>query len=254
MSSERKAIRVVEPGPAEPGTPASGCSARGGVRSRRHGPQDERLWLFESELEAGAELVFEGERSDQALYVVEGGLETDGRLCPAEGAIILESGASPVVRARSAARVLHFGAESPIASAGDPAPGQIHVVGPGGTFAERDDQRDTRFYADSTCPSCDLFLLYTSRRFAYRNEPHSHSADELIHLLWGSIRVGGHRLGPGASVFVRADQAYGFQSGPEGFGFLNYRQGPSVMTFASTGRTLIEGGRSTGMPEIGDLR
>src|SRR5262249_54809399 len=97
-------------------------------------------------------------------------------------------------------------------------------------------------------------LLYTSRFFAYEGPIHSHSQDELIHVLRGEISLGSLRAGQGDTLFVAADQPYRFRAGASGFAFLNYRRAASVMTMRATGETIVENGRATGMkpPVDGD--
>ena len=58
---------------------------------------------------------------------------------------------------------------------------------------------------------------------------------ELIYILGGEIHLGSQRLGPGASLFIAADQPYRFRAGAEGFAFINYRRDASEMTVRSTG-------------------
>ena len=169
--------------------------------------------------------------------------------------MIVESDAPARLRASGPARLLHFGPADPRPPAGDrPRPPEVHVVGPGGRFARRGDGRDTRLFADSTCLGCRIFLLYTARSGPFESAPHMHSQDELVHLLWGGITLGGRRLGPGDSVFIPAGQAYGFSGAPGGFGFVNYRRGLSRMTDLRSGKVQTEGGAAGGLERVGDLR
>ena len=56
----------------------------------------------------------------------------------------------------------------------------------------------------------------------YRLRSHSHSADEIIFLLRGDLRLGREELGRGDALHIAADQRYGLVS-RGGFEFLNYR-------------------------------
>jgi hypothetical protein len=137
---------------------------------------------------------------------------------------------------------------------GPSKPGEsVHIIGPGGMFASRDDVRDTRMYVDSTCDTCRATFFYTSRKEEYLSAGHSHSQDELIHILWGGINVGRRHLGPGDTIAIPADLRYGFRSEPEGFGFLNYRPDASVQTFERGGEPRIEGGEANGMERVADV-
>lgn len=222
-----------------------GHDVRGDVVARFVSPEGFPLWLVRAELAPGAALAWDG-RGDEAVYVVEGEVEIEGRSCPAGGAAVVESGVAAEVRAPAGARVVHMGSY-----AAGPRIGQaVHVVGPGGTWASVGDGRDTRYFADSECETCDLTLFFTGRSHEYVSAPHSHSADELIHVVSGEIQVGRRVLGPGSTVAVSADRRYGFRS--PGFGFLNYR--PHVATITRDGETMDEGGRAHGFDSVMDLR
>ncbi len=259
--------RVLDPGPTTPADryPADTCALRGSASTRLAATDDSPLWLVEADLEPACELRWDSGHGDEALYVQEGALEYEGRTCPRGGAMIVERGVAARVRALQATRLVHFGARTePDAGAGGADRGAhvigpggadrgVHVIGPGGMFAEVDDKRETRFFADSTCPTCSITLLYTARSFDFRSAPHSHSQDELVYVLEGEIQLGRNRLVPGATAFIPADQPYGFHA-PDGFAFLNYRRGASVMTVARDGRVIVEGGLSTGMAKVADVR
>ena len=73
--------------------------------------------LVDGELDTGATLHFESVPGDQALYVIDGVLDVDGRQCEAGGAMVLECGAHARLRATRACRVLHFGPDEPVAQA-----------------------------------------------------------------------------------------------------------------------------------------
>lgn len=222
-----------------------GHDVRGDVVARLVSPEDFPLWLVRAELAPGASLAWDG-RGDEAVYVVEGEIEVDGRACPAGGAAIVESGVGAEVRAPGGAAVVHVGSHAPA-----PAIGRtVHVVGPGGTWASVGDGRDTRYFAESECETCEITLFFTGRSHEYVSAPHSHSADELIHVLDGELQVGRRVLGPGSTVAVSADRRYGFRS--PGFGFLNYR--PHVATITRDGETMEEGGRAHGFDAVMDLR
>lgn len=255
-------IEIVSPHtlPLQTDYAAPRCRVTGSVRSRPASPAGAPIWMLCAELEAGAVLRWEACHGDEALYVQRGELAVDGRSCPEGGAVIVESNARPTLTARVATQLVHMGPrdDAPPADGlyGPAKPGgqNVHVVGPRGTFEAREEGRDTRFFADATCPSCRLWLLYTSRSFACEIPVHSHSQDELIHLLEGEIQLGSLRAGPGDSVFIAADQLYHFRCAEEGFAFLNYRRDASEMTLKSTGHKLVEAGHATGLTAVNDLR
>ena len=80
----------------------------------------------------------------------------------------------------------------------------------------------TESYFDSTCASCDLTLLRVWSDGPYTGASHSHSADELIHVLDGEIVVGAVRVPAGAVIAVPAERRYRFVA-TDAFSFLNYR-------------------------------
>ena len=242
------------------GYAAPHCHARGGVRNRQASPAGASLWLLQAELDADATLAWNGSQGDEALFVERGALSWEGRLCPAGGVVVVESRARTTLRSVGPSRIVHLGPQDATPPIGglygpaDPPGGGVHVVGPRGTFESRGEGRDSHFFADATCPSCRLWLLHVSRSVAYESAIHSHSQDELIHLLRGEIVLGSLRLGPGSTVFIAADQPYRFRGGEHGFAFLNYRRDASEMTVRSTGEKLLEAGRARGLSPVPDSR
>jgi len=236
------------------------CRVTGVVHSGLSSPAGASIWMLTAIAARGARFDWDERHGDEALFVQHGELEVDGRSCPTGGAVVIEANALPAITAKVDSRVVHMGPRDAAAprsgmyGPAKPGPPNVHVVGPRGTFEALEEGRETRFFADSTCPGCRLWLLYTSRSFAFDSEIHSHSQDELIHVLRGEIQLGSHTLGPGATIFIAADQPYGFRAGEEGFAFLNYRRDASEMTTRSTGRTIVESGAATGLQFVTDLR
>jgi quercetin dioxygenase-like cupin family protein len=52
---------------------------------------------------------------------------------------------------------------------------------------------------------------------------HSHSADEVIYVVSGSMIVGNRELKAGSSMFVAAETLYGFKAGAEGLRMVVFR-------------------------------
>lgn len=236
-----------------------GHDVAGGVRAREGSPEGFPLWLVVLELDDGSELAWPPVHGDEAVYVSEGELEVaDGRRCPARGAVVLEADAVTSVRAVGPTTVVHVGPYDPeppqggINGPAEPGGKQVHVVGPRGTWAVQAPDRDTHYYGDSTCPTCRLTLLYTSRSSGHTSDAHSHSQDELIHLLEGSIRLGNKVIRPGTTLAIAGDQRYGFTS-DDGFAFINYRRDASTMTTDRDQPPLTEGGEANGLTPVMDL-
>lgn len=234
--------------------PIPGHEVTGDITARTLGPADYSLWLVELTVAAGAEIRLPAVHGDEALNVRSGTIEVAGRICPEGGTLVIESAAAPVVRAVEASVLLHMGPSAPTRHApseAGSARSKVHVVGPDGWLALSGPGRTSRYYADSTCESCDLTLLYTSRAEAYESPRHSHSVDELIHVVWGSIKLGAYTVEPGDTLAVAADQRYGFRA-DEGFGFLNYRSAASVQTVDRDGAPIVEGGLVNGFTPVPD--
>ncbi|HUJ64407.1 MAG TPA: hypothetical protein VLX59_02650 [Acidimicrobiales bacterium] len=259
MPERVKAIAFARRDEAETGAgyAAPTCTLDGGATSWRAGFDGFPLWATWAEVAAGGELRWAGRHGDEGLYVVAGALVCNGRKCPAGGAVIIESGVPARVRTPSGAVVVHFGPEDPEPPAdgihGPPAAEHrgVHVVGPGGIWAATEPGRDTRMFADSTCPNCRITLFLTGRDREYRSSAHSHSADEILYLLRGRIHFGSYQLGPGDAVAIRGDQRYQFRSGPDGFAFLNYRRDASEQTTEGS-EPQLEGGRVRGLSFVND--
>lgn len=224
----------------------------GEVSARVLGPSDFSLWLVELTVAAGAEIRLPAVHGDEAVHVRSGAVEVAGRASPSGGTVVIESQATPVVRATEPSVLLHMGQSRP--SHAEPSGtaserSSVHVVGPEGRLALTGPGRASRYYADSTCQGCDLTLLYTSRSEPYESPAHSHSVDELIHVVWGSIRLGAYTVEPGDTLAVAADQRYGFRA-DDGFGFLNYRSAASLQTIVRGNAPIVEGGLVNGFVPV----
>jgi quercetin dioxygenase-like cupin family protein len=230
--------------------------------ARRLSPDGITLWLYRLNAGAGSVLRWDGAHGDEALYVTSGLVRVAGgeatRDVPAGGSVIIESGVRAEVVAAGDARLLHMGAtdgrpprNGPF---GPPKPDGhvVHAVGPRGIYARSEPGRDTRFFADSSCPTCRITVMQTGRASQYESPAHSHSQDELIHLLSGEIQLGRWTLGPGDTLYVAADRRYTFTSGDAGFSFLNYRRDASWHSVVRGGAPVLEGGATHGFTKVAD--
>ncbi len=214
------------------------------------------LWLVRGTLAPGAALTWRLPHGDEIVYVASGEVEVIGRVCPPGGAIVVESGVEVTATARGEAKVLHYGPVDPTPptafGAPDPSGHGVHVVGPGGTYAQVDGSRDTRYFADSTCPTCRATLLRTGRSCRYESPAHSHSADEVIHVISGELAMGAYRLEVGDTLCIGKDVRYRFTS--DGFAFLNYRADGSYQTIGRDDPPILEGGAVHGFTPVMDIR
>jgi quercetin dioxygenase-like cupin family protein len=219
------------------------------VEAWRASPAGYPLWMTEADLPAGTALHRPQRRGEEAIFVLSGELAVDdGRTAPAGSALILEAEAAPDVVARTESTILAMGTAGGRTPSGGPvgdaAPGgrHTHLVGPQGIAVwARPPSKLTRYFTTSTCPTCRLMLMYSSSQERYASAVHSHTADELIHVLKGRIRVGAQWAEPGDTVAIPADARYRFQTDDDGYGFLNYRADASYYV-AVDGTRLLEAG------------
>lgn len=73
-----------------------------------------------------------------------------------------------------------------------------------------------------------LSLVWARFEPGYRLPRHSHSADCLYFVVSGEARMGNRVLGAGDGFFVRADQPYAYEAGPEGVVVLEFRSATSI--------------------------
>jgi quercetin dioxygenase-like cupin family protein len=261
MVANRPIVTHVDAVASSPGY-AAPRAATGVVRSRRVSPDGYPLWMVVSDLAAGAELRWDRDHGDDGLYVLTGALELDGHRCPAGGAVIVESGVAAVVRADGPTTVVHCGAHEPAPPSdglyGAPVPDDhtVHVLGERGWYRSGDRERVVAtWFADSTCPTCRISFFHVWRgEGGVRDRSHTHTQDELIYVVGGSIAVGGVEHGPGSCLAIPANVRYSLTSGPQGNAFLNYRRDVSVQGYGPGVPSELEGALARGGELVGDFR
>jgi len=238
----------------EASTPLAGVHPAGhaaaGLRGARLlSPADFRLWLAVLELDDGGEL--HCGPGAEALYLLEGEMAVDGRVCPVGGAVVVEPGVETRLEARGAVRAAHFGARP----GGTAGPGRgVHVVGPGGDWTSgRLEGVEAVWFADSTCPTCSIAFFLVSAVDAHRGPPHSHTQDEIIYLIDGSLRTGARHYGPGTALSIRGGTRYALDGPPGGHRFLNFRTDVSYQTNAGEPPRLETAAARDGT-YVGDVR
>jgi hypothetical protein len=187
---------------------------------------------------------------------------TETSRCPADGAVIVESGVRCTARAIGVTTVIHCGArdaEPPsdgLSDAPDATGHGVHVVGERGWFASGDRERvAVRWFADSTCPTCRIALFHVLRaEGGVRDRSHTHTQDELIYVVGGSVVVGGLEHGPGTCLAVPALTRYSLTSGDDGFAILNYRRDVSVQAYRPGEPEELEGALARGGVVVNDFR
>jgi hypothetical protein len=226
-------------------TAESTCRVHGGT-ARRLSPAGFSLFLDRISLEDGATLEWGDGHGDDAVFVIAGGLDVDGQPCPAGGAVVIESGVQSAMRAVGPTELAHFGTTRPGTARGE----VVHVVGPRGRFESAPGRPYFRFFADSTCPTCDAFLLYSQRDLGWSVTPHSHSADELIYVLGGTVMTGRVAHSAGECLAYEAGRRYALAAPEGGFVTLNYRAMPSNLEFAHLDGSILETAANVGGVEV----
>jgi quercetin dioxygenase-like cupin family protein len=248
--------------PSDAGPLAERVDGTGGgseVEAWRLSPDSYPLWMHEVHLPAGARLSWPSEHGEEAVFVKTGQLRllddaaddtgtATGRRCPAGGVLVVEAGAVPAVDATEPAVLVAMGTAGGRLPSGGPVgsvePGtRTHLLGPRG-IAEwaRPPAKLTRYFTTSSCPGCRLMLMHSASTEPYGSQVHSHTADELIHVLTGSVRIGSTWVEPGDTLAIPADVRYRFESGDQGYGFINYRPDASYYVSVDGTRHLEAGG------------
>jgi quercetin dioxygenase-like cupin family protein len=226
-------------------TAKSTCRVRGGS-ARRLSPAGFSIFLDLVTLDAGGAIEWGTDHGDDAGYVISGALEVGGRPVPTGAAIVVESGVGARATATEPSTVAHFGPVQP----GEPRGRTVHVVGPRGRFESAPGRPFFRFFADSTCETCDAFLLYSQRDEGWSVTPHSHSADELIYVLDGTVMTGRVANPAGECLAYDAGRRYALAAPAEGFVTLNYRASPSTLEFADLDGSMLETAANVGGVEV----
>ena len=234
----------------QPGYQFAGVRPVGSCRSSLFAPTEFALQMVRATLARGTELHGSPRPGDEVVYVMSGSLSTGEDRCPTGGTLLIDEGAELHLHAESETVLLHFGRQGALGGA---RPGarrtRVRAVGPAGTYATMDEERDTRFFAESDEDFSATFFS-TGRTGPYRSLPHSHSQDEIIYVAAGSLTFGARQVPAGSAIAVPADRRYGFRGDDAGFALLNYRPGPSYFSGSDGAPAFLEGGRATGMARV----
>jgi quercetin dioxygenase-like cupin family protein len=250
----RLTITEVDGSPIAAGHPGP-CRTTGDVTS---GPVMEggALRLAVLTLEPGSTLEWPAEHGEEALYVLAGDLAGDDAAeTTAGGAVVLHAGGTCTLQATVPTRVAHFWTASDEGSLSAPGQATRHVVGADGWAVSG--SREASFatwFADSTCAGCDVTLMKVERDTpGNRGRAHTHSAEEIIFVIDGEIRLGAHPMAAGTAVHVPADTRYAVTCGERHHAFLNYRARGSTQLYAGDAEPVPEtalgrGGRLVAAP------
>jgi hypothetical protein len=202
-------------------------------------PDEYDLWLAVLEVAAGTALRWPDVHGEEGVYVLSGGLEVDGAVCAAGGAVIVESDVPITARTTQPSRLVHVGSRTPAPASTAPAADRhgVHVVGPTGWFASgSEDRSHARWFSDGTCPTCEIALFdVSSDEDPGRSRAHTHSADEIIYVVSGQMRLGRRLVPAGTSLCISGGTRYAQSAGPGGCTFLNYRKESSQQQYFGPG-------------------
>jgi hypothetical protein len=225
----RVSIATLDTAPiAEPPAGSSGhIETRAYFSGERH-----PIHLYLHRLAPGATLRIAGEERDRLAYVWEGAVTAGGTSMDRGSSLVVEFGASLSVTAGSeGAAVLSYCLRDRLA---EPRAGRhIHLM-PTEIVPRTDSMLGSTIGAgihfNAECPTCTLWLHENDFLGDHVVAPHSHSKDELIFIREGSIRLGTKLYPRGTAVLLQADTDYGFASGPDGMGTVDFRGSAPILT------------------------
>ena len=226
----------------------AGVSGKGDITSRAmFDAPDRPLMIWQHELAPGAALELDRPAFGHIYYVRSGSIEAEGETLTPGGAVISEHFCTTALRAGpEGAVLLDFHAPDSCRDKPAKAGGHVHVVGEEGILRignfRNTNLKDEAGYtgilwADSDCPSCDLWLHQSSLVGPVPQEGslHSHSADEIIFILAGEMLMGRRRIAPGTAMAIDGDTRYRVGVPAEGLAFLNFRSHCSVVSMFEQG-------------------
>ncbi len=209
--------------------PASGglsCSGEATVRDLIT-EADQSIHLRVYDLSPGACIVVQHPQTGHAFYLWEGGASANGQSLAAGGAVITEhGGVAEIVADAAGATIAHFQRNPAFPEIPAKAGGHVHVVPSEGIFPCPVSASDAEYviWADSHCPTCDLWLHQTHMpRPTTQGGHHYHTEDEVLFLVGGGMRLGNRTLPPGTALAISANTIYGFGVPEGGTRFINFR-------------------------------
>jgi hypothetical protein len=235
--------------------------ARGQVRSRAYfNRETEPLRLQLHELTADAVLHVESLATDTLIYVWIGAVVVQGVRLAERSSLIVDCGGSAGLRAvDNAATLLCFTPKRPWP--GERAAPRLRLLPRERVPSNRDlggqGLAGGALHADASPLSCHLWLHEND--FHIGGTPvavHSHSEDEIIFVREGELCAGDRAYGPGTALAVAANTKYGFNVGPAGLSFVNFRASAPTYRSADGTHSMDEAEfwrSQTGRPEYLEL-
>lgn len=204
---------------------------------------DRPLLVWQHVIAPGGEISLREPGEGHAIYVHDGAVSIDGALLEAGGAVIVEHGGAATVWAEGEpATLLHFhradGKFEPSAKRG----GHVHVVSSidAKRYGDADFEgarADIVMYADSTCPTCDLWLHRADMSQPFPDSPaHLHTEDEIIVVTDGVMSLGTRKVPKVTALAIDADTTYKFGLASPNMSFVNFRACDPFLVLVNRGR------------------
>lgn len=228
----------------------AGVSGLGAIASKAmFDTRDRPLMVWQHEMAPGAALRLDRPAFGHIVYIRRGSIEAEGETLGEGCAVIAEHLCATTLHAGpDGALLLDFHAPDSCRVRPAKAGGHVHVVGERGilrtgNFKDKDTNlTDDAGYtgilwADSDCPTCDLWLHKSSMRgpVPQAGSLHSHSADEIIFILDGEMLMGQRRLTSGTALAIDGDTRYRLGVSDAGLVFLNFRSHGSIVSMFEQG-------------------
>ena len=112
-----------------------------------------------------------------------------------------------------------------------------------------------RWFTDSTQPASRIAFFHVALPLPHRRDvPHTHTEDELIYVMDGSIVMGKQEYTPGTCLAIPGKVHYSVTTGASGVKFLNYRRDASLQEYGKVKEPELESAIVRGGRLVGDLR
>jgi hypothetical protein len=214
----------------------AGVTAAGDIESKAVvTAQDRPLILWQHTLAPGSAILWNRPPVGHLIYVWSGCAEVDGRAIDEDGTLIVERDGQAALRSGAApVTVLHFyrPAQAPAARGGG-----VHVVNRADALHYAFPEVEGTVFADSSCPTCEMWFHKNEFGSAYVVGRHLHTEDEIIFVVKGSMALGRRRLPPGSALAIDANTVYTFKAGEDGLSFVNFRaQDPYFIMLTPEGK------------------
>jgi hypothetical protein len=234
---------------------------RGRIQSRAYFAKEaDPLHLQIHELAPDTVLNVASAGIDTLIYVWIGAVSVQGIRLDERSSLIVEGGAFAEMSAVDAAATLLF-FTSKTQRAGERSTPGLRLLPSERVPRNRDlggqGLAGGALHADAS-PSCCHLWLHENDFYVGGNPVavHSHSEDEIIFVRDGELRVGNRAYGRGAALAIEANTKYGFEVGPAGLSFVNFRASAPTYTSSDGTHSMDEAEfwrSQTGPPEYLEL-